>query len=424
MTVWLEGVLNVRNALSNVETMLAACTIPSDHLEPFPLLKVHPPSARKRASRSLRRSEMRVDSVLAALDELQEQTKHLHDAITTQQTRMRNSRSNALALPPEILERIFSFATALNDERKEYGGGGLVRTLSPLILSRVCRLWRNTAINSRPLWSHIVLPMPAFLLRLYAVRSGEHAIRLTIWEDTRQGCLEMPYGYRIDLSPSLRGRRPDLSMIQSRTRELSMSVYISGENPVCNWLHDFFDARIGLKALESLHVKADVGPITVMLNPVPTPSLRSVTLSGISLRHPEKRRAFISVTSLCYIREDEAENRLILDDLARFPRAQTLDVSTGGNINMSPQSTQLFDARPRLKLPHLRQLKLRDFAKQSCEAAMILHCIDAPELDSLDLSEVAAHDDANCNNCKRYRMPLILMEKVRIAHSTHCAAQV
>ena len=86
-------------------------------------------------------------------------------------------------LPPEILTLIFSYASP--------SGAYYVhsRKQSPLNVSQVCNTWRDVALASSSLWSHLAFPgCIAYkhyedIWKLWVERSKYHTLRFTI---TRQ----------------------------------------------------------------------------------------------------------------------------------------------------------------------------------------------------------------------------------------------
>lgn len=260
--------------------------------------------------------------------------------------------------------------------------------------------------------------MPHYLLDLYVKRAGDGCLRVTVWQDTNVPCINtaMGYGYDVDLSMDREVKRPDLSLIQSRISDLSVLVINDDEQTgTCRWLENIFGYRAVLDSVHTLFISIDEtvgmghGACGVSVRPIRTPALRSITLLGaLFCTH--------NVTTVRHFRYEKKTPDLLSEiwcDVKIFRHVETLDITTTGMTPMTPGQQMMLDQFSRPIYLNLRHLTFRHSRNHSCEAAAILHYFEVPHLETLVISELVAHSDADCHVCKQYQLEEVLMEQVR-----------
>ncbi|KAK0450517.1 uncharacterized protein EV420DRAFT_1766608 [Desarmillaria tabescens] len=122
----------------------------------------------------------RVSQARAVLDELLEEERRVKDMIESCKTFIQPIRR----IPEGVIHEIFS---KFCDTKRE-GKDSLDKKFAPLVLSQVCRDWRNVAVSTSRLRSFITLDFDwyrdelacQYLLQTYLLRSGKHDITLSI----------------------------------------------------------------------------------------------------------------------------------------------------------------------------------------------------------------------------------------------------
>ncbi|KAK0218464.1 hypothetical protein EDD85DRAFT_893841, partial [Armillaria nabsnona] len=122
----------------------------------------------------------RVSKARAVLNELLKEQRSVKDMVESCKTIIRPIRK----VPEDIVREIF---LALWDTEEE-GKDSLNKRFAPLVVSQVCRDWRNIALSMSQLWSTITLDFDLhlnelrcqYLLQTYLVRSANHDIILSL----------------------------------------------------------------------------------------------------------------------------------------------------------------------------------------------------------------------------------------------------
>ncbi|KAG8717873.1 hypothetical protein FRC08_006468 [Ceratobasidium sp. 394] len=118
-----------------------------------------------RPSAEREKALLAIDAELLSIRLEEARIKRAHEILTY--TRNRSKMVSPIySLPPEILARVFTWATCNCTELAAYSNAPPI--LTPLALSAVCKQWRKVAIHHRALWAHIDIELsPARVFSQY-----------------------------------------------------------------------------------------------------------------------------------------------------------------------------------------------------------------------------------------------------------------
>ena len=158
-----------------------------------------------------------IKSKLAEIQRLRKKLEELQqerDGIQTSMEKYTIILSPIRRISPDILERIFQFCLPTNHNS--------VMSISeaPLLLIRVCRLWRSTALSSPALWAklHIAIPHPLHDEQYFSYPSATSRSEAEQEADKR----------RFVKVVEARRQLMKLWLSRSRTHPLSLSITFMG----------------------------------------------------------------------------------------------------------------------------------------------------------------------------------------------------
>ncbi len=309
----------------------------------------------------------RVSKARAVLNELLKEQRGVNDMIESCKTIIRPIRK----VPEDIVREIF---LTLWDTEKE-GKDSLNKRFAPLVVSQVCRDWRNIALSMSQLWSTITLDFDQhlnelrcqYLLQTYLVRSANHDIILSL-RSTRD----------ISKSPII----PALLLSAPRWTSISMIIPYTSR-------HAFSAARGFLHRLNSLSVEL-TGEDHYFQSTQPSfdafeyaPLLRSLSLKGI--------RRSLGRTSLPWsqLTEYTGDNTTtsyidILKYASDMERASLQCFEDGTHQTSSHQ---------RLRILHVQEVRQSPYGTNSAGGILqFLSCVEFPVLESLSMTYAHTYD--------------------------------
>ncbi|VDC01828.1 unnamed protein product [Peniophora sp. CBMAI 1063] len=251
--------------------------------------------------------------------------------------RMRNMKSAACSLPPELLVHVFGYLQSTWWPECEYTDPGRVYDIGWMCITHVCSLWREIALGSPSLWSPpeiYVFDLPHQFISLMLARSQSQPLHFTFYSEGDCDDLLHP---NLDswLSPALFRR--------------ARSLNITGNWDLIEAMAARFPQKAEMDGLRELFIFIWEPEPDIVL-PTPLRDLSGVTT--LSLRHCEvpwrspvisPRLTHLHVTNGC------GENRLsyhdfrtamgllpVLEELAVKQRA--LIGAATGDVTIMPQS--------------------------------------------------------------------------------------
>lgn len=406
MLSWIAHTKMMREHLSQFETSMVSYTPDADTACSPPLLARNPPATRNLVSQTLHASEDFLASLLTIICDLQSEAETLRVEVASHHARFVNARTPAMALPAEILREIFSL---VNNQADQYGVqesdepiNQLEERSSPaVVLSHVCRLWRDTAVAQRDLWYRIVLPIPSTHLQLYTERSRQGPIDLIIRDHPSVKCLKTKRGFITGGASSRMEKLVSVSLFQSRIRKINMAARC-GVTRRCDRLLDILHLHENpvLNSLESLCLwSRNAENCIVELDGFKLPSLRSVRLFSVGLWGID---SLPTVTRLeCRLSREQHSHPRTLEDLADYPNLETLRLAGGVKDHRYFVIYKHLDRV--VRLPHLRHLELS--SAPVGELAEFVSFLHAPGVQTLVLSYKEGEngvnqwlDDVNCHH--------------------------
>ncbi|EIW58221.1 uncharacterized protein TRAVEDRAFT_47389 [Trametes versicolor FP-101664 SS1] len=283
------------------------------------------------------------------------------------------SRINGMAftarLPPEILSEIFTLVAVDYYQAKRWHHFGSTHAYKWITLTHVCRAWREIALDTPRLWSHIVLTQPAVAKQVLA-RSKKAPLWLSA---------------SLNHSDDQRAETMDVLMKESgRLKEL----HLTGPAHTVQALSAKW--RMSADLLETINISSDFrqfDPASLL----PAPPLSSDIFSGQTpkLRHLQIHRIAVDwsnplfcntlKTLIIHTVYDNApslgEFSQLLDALEAMPQLERLQLNE--SIPRLPDdTTQLSHHVQRtISLQHLRHIEL---FSDAIDSANLLRHISAP----------------------------------------------
>ncbi|KZT32925.1 hypothetical protein SISSUDRAFT_1054868 [Sistotremastrum suecicum HHB10207 ss-3] len=210
----------------------------------------------------------------------------------------------------------------------------------------LCSKWRNIAIRSPTLWSHISLPTPSCLLELFLSRNGN--VPLAVVVDIEDKLLENEDFSFDNLGSSLRPILPRISRLSLQ--------WNSPEAENVMTLNTFIAEQIGqreLPALEMLHVNS-IYTFDEPITKINAPKLLTLNFIGFAPSVP----SFVhdTVTEL-NLSGREFELHEALDVLAALPLLETCAINTAEH----DEPTLVTDYHAPVLLPRLKKILLTSF---------------------------------------------------------------
>lgn len=286
------------------------------------------------------------------------------------------SRINGMAftarIPPEILSEIFTLVAVDYYEARRWHHYGSTHAYKWITLTHVCRAWREIALNTPRLWSHIVLTQPTVAKQVLA-RSKKAPLWLSA---------------SLNHSDDQRAETLDVLMKESaRLKEL----HLTGPAHTVQALSAKW--RTSADLLETINISSDFrqfDPASLL----PAPPLSSQIFSGQTpkLSHLQLHRIAVDwsnplfcntlKTLIIHTVYDNApslgEFSHLLDALEAMPQLETLQLNE--SIPRLPDdATQLsHNVQRTISLPHLRHIEL--FSDAIDSANLLRHISAPPEL--------------------------------------------
>ncbi|OJT10898.1 hypothetical protein TRAPUB_12582 [Trametes pubescens] len=302
---------------------------------------------------------------------LQAQIQTHENAIVELKSRI-NGMAFTARLPPEILSDIFTLVAVDYYQARRWHHFGSTHAYKWITLTHVCRAWREIALNTPRLWSHIVLTQPNVAKQVLA-RSKKAPLwlsaSLTHTDDQRAETLEV------------------LMKESSRLKEL----HLTGPAHTVQALSAKW--RTSADLLETINISSDFrqfDPASLL----PAPPLSSQIFSGQTpkLRHLQIHRIAVDWsnplfcntlrTLIIHAVYDNApspgEFSQLLDALEAMPLLETLRLNES-IPRMPDDATQLSrNVQRTISLPHLRCIEL--FSDAIDSANLLRHISAPPEL--------------------------------------------
>jgi len=308
--------------------------------------------------------------------------------------------SPARRLLPDILQEIFYHCLSSD--------GPIYAILSasevPMLLTRVCSLWRSVALSSPRIWTSLHIPIPGdpriygfsvdrsleLRRQMFSKTMQLRCRAINEWLDRSGSCpLSLSISYPFSYSPDIinNGAEDDevvdplLRTIQPfapRLRHLHLSMP--------HHIYQKLETKIPLDSLSTLRSfegniffpSATPGPqpTLVPLHIIELPTLKALSIScpQITLNLPNHPNSWGRLTDICF--ESPALDTDLIEMLKQCRNLITLDV------NMQIPRARLDGLEPTFEmvlLPQLKNLKLRETGR----ASAALCAINAPHLKSL-----------------------------------------
>ncbi|SJL02847.1 uncharacterized protein ARMOST_06186 [Armillaria ostoyae] len=303
----------------------------------------------------------RVSKAWAVLNDLLKEQRGVKDMIESCKTIIRPIRK----VPEDIVREIF---LALWDTEEE-GKDSLNKRFAPLVVSQVCRDWRNIALSMSQLWSTITLDFDQhpnelrcqYLLQTYLVRSANHDIILSI-RSKRD----------ISKSPVI----PALLLSAPRWTNISMIIPYKSR-------HAFSAARGFLHSLNHLSVELTEEDYYYMQTTESlfdafeyAPLLRSLSLKGISRSTRQTSLPWSQLTD--YTGDDGSS---YMDVLKRAPDMER------ASLQCFADGTHQTSSHQRLRILHVHEVERSPYASDSAGGILqFLSCVEFPALESLHMT--------------------------------------
>ncbi|KAF5371282.1 hypothetical protein D9758_004179 [Tetrapyrgos nigripes] len=364
----------------------------------------------------------RIGAKITVLEEMKKRLEVQRKVLEKHVDECRGLLSPIRQLPVEILEIFFSHYCS-GSPSLIVGSRG-IENIGPLVLSSVCKLWRDTSLNRTSLWSRIDVNLAAIkkqriteLIRLYLERSSPSPLTLNIsWvvdtnsERRRRGRTTKQQG---QLTLSL------LSILETASRWQSVSFgFTSGL--IWNVIpkkHDSvrFDALRDLDLLESSFT-SDGDFVDFFLS---TPSLQSLKLSEFCLKYPFP---FSQLKALTILDPFAVGSRDICHVFTACPALEELVLEpTYIGLDLT-----ILSPFPQITHPNLRALTLR---MRRCDSLLTLvSSLTVPNLKSLtlmgDIPASQVMDDPKWRIWKESLKAMLLRSSCRLENLTMGAAAV
>ncbi len=309
----------------------------------------------------------RVSKARAILNELLKEQRGVKDMIESCKTIIRPIRK----VPEDIVREIF---LTLWDTEKE-GKDSLNKRFTPLVVSQVCRDWRNIALSMSQLWSTITLDFDQhlnelrcqYLLQTYLVRSANHDIILSL-RSTR------------DISKS--SIIPALLLSAPQWTNISMIIPSKSR-------HAFSAARGCLHRLnrlsveltnEDYHVESTEPSFDAFQY---APLLRSLSLKGI---RRSIGRMSLPWSQLTEYTGDNTTTRYI----GILARASDMERAS---LQCFEDGTHQTSSHQRLRILHVQEVRQSPYGTNS-EGGILqfLSCVEFPILESLRMTYPHTHN--------------------------------
>ena len=334
-----------------------------------------------------------IDTEIQRLKAKREQVQRSIDLYTT-------ILSPARRLPPDIWREVFYHCLTIG---RTYPI--LSATEAPMLLTRVCSMWRSVALSSPRIWTRLYIPLPGdprlssnygklkdqaldvrrqifsktMQLRCQAVkewleRSGSCPLSLSI---------TYPFGYISSIGePGINGAEDDevadplfqvICPFAPRWEHLDLSMPLE--------IYQRLQTKIPLDRLSMLRgfkgniYSQDSTPTMVPLHIIELPTLESLSVNchQLTINLSRYRNSWERLTDICF--ESPVSDTDLLEMLKQCPKIITLDVNM--QVPWDNRDLDLFEQPPEMVLlPHLESLKLHESGPTS---AVIL-AVDAPSL--------------------------------------------
>ncbi|KAJ6584007.1 hypothetical protein DFH09DRAFT_1144031 [Mycena vulgaris] len=342
--------------------------------------------------------DIQIDEMEVALDQLKAKRGSLKVEIDANQALMSPLRR----APQEILQEIFLACLPTTHNALIDPGE------APMLLGRICRLWRNVAYSTPTLWSS--LHIPALMERWNSEMPPEVENKLEkfvgAWLDRSGGC---PLSISLSRSPYnlaarivLPGTLHQLIRVATRLRHLSICAHASEMRQLL-----LFDAK-DLPCLEGVHIQSpsdsnegwNEAPILQI------PSLRQIALhiSADALTLPLRWSELTDLSLKCFPiwthpslgYPGGLDQNGALEVLRRCPNLVRCHLEA---TNAVP-----FIAGPTITLPHLKVLSI-----SGVEAVGFMECLVLPGLRHLSVGGDSRPPSLRSIECSAQELTLELM---------------
>ena len=268
-----------------------------------------------------------------------------------QSIRVLKSRRNTLApiscLPPETLATIFSF---LSPDEGDFH-------LDWICFSRVCRHWRETALNYPRLWSHINFRV---LYDSYKNTEGAPAIIAEILARAKTVPLHLDFNLHL-VEPGNDAFLQQIDAHISQTRHLRVTGPLISVKPLVS------SAPI-LESLSLLRTDSYTIPIPSDLFNCTTPSLRILELENFDISWKAPLLKGLQSLELRYLSvEAPPELEDWLDALNEMPQLKTLSLHSATPV--APPAPLISEPSRTITLPSLTKFHISSSAK-NCTLAL------------------------------------------------------
>ena len=323
---------------------------------------------------ALRDTLQEIDDVSTEIDRLQ---KHLYD-LECKAALYRSTIAPWKMLPDDMLMEIFERCLPPD------GRAAMSITAAPLLLTLVCKHWREVALSTNSLWAKVHFVIPIYMakgspsamqyerriqaLSSWLLRSGSLPITITLAKFDSRQTLALDWSYDRHGHQASRGLFPLLTIHASRLQYVSFPSHI--QNGIASGVHGDSSDPILFPALE--HISS---PNESILAHWPlalqAPKLRSMSLMlrNISDSGMLQTGRWSQLTHLHIY--DQCQSVTLLGMLSQCSSLLSLSVfcaptqelnplDSGAQFTSIPYLEQLYiqSGRPHVVLPHLQALKL------------------------------------------------------------------
>ncbi|KZP16125.1 hypothetical protein FIBSPDRAFT_934836 [Athelia psychrophila] len=296
----------------------------------------------------------------------------------------RNSRAPVLLLPPEILGYIFEIVV-----------NGRTRPFQhlPMLLSGICRVWREVSISNPHLWTNIRVgtDKPKALSDLYFQRSKACDLNVYYVHEA-----PIPGTFKPASLNLHRCRRLFMKFNYPATAECILRIMTAEAAPRLRGFQVSLDDSAG--GTSGLF---DDGAIQPLFNG-DAPALRTFTMSGM---RPLKSRTLLGTITHLELKTSHVEDELSPEDFALFLRgaARSLKYMVLEGIVVG---FRLGEKPSKIELPTLISLNIRypTWGDDADYIADIWSCISTPVLGDLtlhNLNDAELHETMNAVNEQR-----------------------